>query len=306
MMFSVTILGSSAAFPTAHRFSTAQVLQTAGRFFLIDCGEGTQIQLRRFGISALRIHSIFISHLHGDHVFGLPGLISTMGMTGRTDTLHLYGPKELEGMLDSQLRFFNPPEFPLCFHVLTPNTSDAIYEDAHLTVCSFPLKHRIPTFGFRFQEKERPRNLKPGMKEFYQIPVRDLPDIKAGKDFITPEGKAIPNDYMTIPGIRSRSYAFCSDTVYTDTLIPYVKEVDVLYHEATYSQVRVDRAREMYHSTAEQAASIAKAAQVEKLVIGHFSAKYKDLDPLLQEAQAVFPNTVLAYDGLTLDIPAQR
>ena len=305
MLFSVTILGCSAALPTASRYSTAQLLQTAGRFFLVDCGEGTQIQLRRFGLSALRISHIFISHLHGDHVFGLPGLISTMNMNGRQDPLHLYGPGDLEPMVRQVLHYGNAPLFQLVFHVLPPS-HDVIYEDKRMQITSFPLKHRIPTWGFRFQEKERLRNMRPGVQAYYKIPIRQLPLIKAGEDFVCEDGTVIPNQRLTVPGIRPRSYAFCSDTMFSESIVPYIRDVDLLYHEATYAQAEEKRAAEVFHATSAQAARIAGMANARRLVIGHFSAKYKDLKQLLADATAVFPQTVLAYDGLTISLPTER
>lgn len=301
MKFSVTVLGCSAALPTFHRFSTAHLLQTDGRFFLIDCGEGTQIQLRRFGLSAMRIHGIFISHLHGDHTFGLPGLLSSMSMNGRTEPLHIFAPAALENVLHHIFTYFCAPDFELVFHAL-PAAPQEIYEDKTLTVRCFPLKHRIPTWGFRFQEKERPRNILPEMIDFYKIPVKAIPGIKAGEDFVSPEGTVVPNRRLTVPGIPARSYAFCSDTMRSEELVPYVSGVNLLYHEATYASTEKTRAAEVYHSTAADAAETALAAGAGQLLIGHFSAKYKQLDALLQEARAIFPATVLAEDGLTISL----
>ncbi|MBQ5996532.1 MAG: ribonuclease Z [Bacteroidales bacterium] len=301
MTFSVTVLGCSAAIPVIQRFSTAHLLQTDGRFFLIDCGEGTQIQLRRYGLSAMRIQCVFISHMHGDHTFGLPGLLSTMGMNGRTEPLHLFGPAPLEGYLQQVYAFFNPPEFEVIFHAL-PDQPQQIFEDKQLTVSCFPLKHRIKTWGFRFEEKERLRNIRPDMIAYYRIPVRDIPGIKAGNDFVTEDGEIIPNRKLTVPGIPARSYAFCSDTVYNEDMLPYIDGVDLLYHEATYAADQAARAAEVFHCTTVCAARIAVKAHARQLMIGHYSAKYKELEPLLQEARTVFPDTILATDGLTVKL----
>ena len=297
MIFSVTILGSGAAVPTSQRYPTAQVIQADERFYLIDCAEGTQMQLRRFKIKLQQIRAIFISHLHGDHVFGLPGFLSSLSMLERTEQLDIFGPPHMEEWLLGQFKYFTSLDFPLCFHTLTAKEPELIYEDKRMTVTCFPLRHRIPTWGFMFREKQKLLNIRKDMIDFYRIPLRDIPGIKAGADFHTEEGKSIPNAQLTHPPVIPRSYAYCSDTVYMEDLSRMVRDVDLLYHEATYGNDEKSRSKETFHSTAEDAARVALAANAGKLVIGHFSSRYKDITPLVNEARSIFPNTVAAEDG---------
>jgi ribonuclease Z len=257
MTFSVTVLGSSSAAPAHNRNLSAHLLNANERFFLIDCGEGTQFQLRKFHLSFQRIRHIFISHLHGDHYFGLIGLLNTMHLHGRTEELHLHAPALLEEILAIQLdAACTVLQFPVIFHPLRHDGFNLVYEAERLTVHSFPLKHSIPTCGFVFREKNPPRKVK-----------------------------------------GARSYAWCSDTAYDESIIPYIQEVGILYHEATFMQDKAAIAADKLHSTAMEAATIALKARVEKLVIGHFSARYEDLEPLLAEARTIFPETVIAEEG---------
>ena len=302
MTFSVTILGSAAAVPTSQRCPTAQVLQIDEHCFLIDCAEGTQIQLRRYKIRFQQLRAVFISHLHGDHVFGLFGLLSTLSMVERTEPLDLFGPPLLKEWLTGQLKYFTPLGFPLHFHTMTSKTPEVIYEDKRMTVTCFPLKHRIPAWGYLFREKEKLLNIRKDMINFYQIPLRDIPAIKTGANYFTEEGKLVPNAQLTHPPVKPRSYAYCSDTVYLDSLPQIVKDVDLLYHEATYGNVDKPRSKKTFHSTAEDAAHIALAANVGKLLIGHFSARYKDITPLLDEARSIFVNTDAVEDGMVFEI----
>lgn len=306
MSFSVTILGSGAALPTSHRFPSAHALRVEDDMFLIDCAEGTQVQLRRFKIKIQQIRSIFISHMHGDHVFGLPGLLSSLSLLERTEPLNLYGPPLLEDWLVAQWKYFTPLGFPLHFHAAPAKEPAMIYEDRHLTVTSFPLKHRIPAWGYLFREKERPLNICREAIDFYHIPLRDIPSIKAGADYRTDEGSLVPNRRLTCPAPAPRSYAYCSDTVYLENLPAVVQGVNLLYHEATYARDGMARAKETFHSTAEDAAKIAKAAGADKLVIGHFSSRYRDIDILLQEARNIFENTEAAEDGKIFEIKRNR
>jgi ribonuclease Z len=302
MTFSITILGSGAATPTSQRYPTAQALQIDERIFMIDCAEGAQMQLRRYKIKIQQIRAIFISHLHGDHVFGLPGLLSSLSMLDRTEPLDLFGPPYMEDWLLGQLKYFTPLGFPLIFHTLTNKEAEVIFEDKRMTVTCFPLNHRIPTWGYLFREKAKLLNIRKDMIDFYQIPLRDIPTIKAGADFLTDEGAVIPNERITLPPQKPASYAYCADTMYMEHLPQIIKDVDLLFHEATYGNEGRSRAKETFHSTAEEAAGIALAANAGKLVIGHFSSRYKDVTPLLEEAKSVFPNTDAAEDGVRFEV----
>ncbi len=307
MTFLLTILGSSSALPTSDRFPTAQVLNVQERFFLIDCGEGTQMQLRKMKIRLGRLNHVFISHLHGDHVFGLFGLLSSLGLMGREQDLHIYGPPMLEEVVLQQFHLFDIHlPYAVVFHPLDCDKSRVIYEDKVMTVRHFPLRHRIPTCGYLFREKERLHNFRPEVIERFQIPIYKRNGIKQGEDFVTQEGEVIPNDQLTVPGPPPRSYAFCSDTGYERNIIPFIRQVDLLYHEATFTNKDVQLAVETEHSTARQAALIAREAGVKKLIIGHFSARYKDLEILLEEAREIFPETELAGDGKRFVVPLCR
>jgi ribonuclease Z len=298
MSFTVTILGSSSALPTSNRNLTAHVLNVDERFFLIDCGEGTQLQLRKFKAKLGRLNHIFISHLHGDHVFGLPGLISTFNLLGRTQPLHIYAHPDLEKILQQFLgHFFVKFEFEIIYHPLNAWRFEQIYEDSKITVSSFPLKHRVPTCGFIFREKEKLKNIQKDAIAYYQIPVCEILHIKKGDDFITNEGLVIPNEKLTHEGHPAKSYAFCSDTAYLENIIPYITNVNLLYHEATYAENDSARANETLHSTSADAALIALKANAKKLIIGHFSARYKDILPLLEQARKIFPDTEAAEEG---------
>ena len=302
MSFSITILGSGAAAPTSQRYPTAQALQAGKKIFLIDCAEGTQMQLRRYRLTIQQIRAIFITHLHGDHVFGLPGLLSSLSMLDRKEPLDLFVPPYLEEWLTAHLKHFTPLGFPLHFHALTAEEPEIIYEDKRISVTCFPLKHRIPTWGFLFREKEKLLNIRKDMIDFYQIPTRHIPAIKASADFITEDGKTIPNAHLTHPPVKPRSYACCTDTVYMEELAQFVKDVDLLYHEATYGKDEKSRAKDTFHSTAEDAARVALAANAGKLVIGHFSSRYRDVTPLVNEAGSIFPNTEAAEDGMKFEV----
>jgi len=307
LTFSLFILGSSSALPTSNRFPTAHVLNIQERFFLIDCGEGAQMQMRRMHFKLGRLNHIFISHLHGDHVFGLFGLLSSLGLMGREQDLHLYGPSQLESVILQHIKMFDIHlPYKVIFYPLECGKSNVIFEDKVVTVRHFPLSHRIPTCGYLFREKERIRNFKPGVIEKYRIPIIKRKGIQLGDDFVTENGETVSNEQLTLPGPLPRSYAFCSDTQYDRSIIPFVKGVDLLYHEATFSNADVNRACETKHSTARQAALIAREASVKKLVIGHFSARYKALNLLLEEAREIFPATFLAEDGERFDVPLVR
>ena len=303
MLFRVTILGSSSALPTSERFPTAHLLNVNERFFLIDCGEGTQMQLRKYRIRLGKIHHIFISHLHGDHIFGIFGLISSFSLLGRKEPLHVFGPEGLEEMILGHLKFFqNDLGFEIYFHRIQCRRPALIYEDKNISVLSLPMVHRIPTCGFLFKEQARERNiLKEKINEF-KIPVKDIVKIKQGADFILPDGSIIPNAVLTQAPQAPRSYAYCSDTRMNKELIPFLKAVNLLYHEATFAQEDASLAHETFHSTAQQAAEMAVEAKAGKLIIGHFSSRYKDLSVLETEAREIFPDTTAVNDGDRFEI----
>jgi len=301
--FSLTILGSSSALPTTTRFPTSQVVNLNEKLFLIDCGEGTQIQLRKFGIKTGKINHIFISHLHGDHIFGLPGLISTMALGGKKGELHIYSHSELKIMMDQLMKFMNDfDDFKVVYHPLSFRGRAVIYEDSKMEVESFPLKHRIPCCGFIFREKQHELHLRGDKINYLNIPIKERVAIKNGADFHTPEGKIIPNNELTFPPDPPRSYAFCTDTVCLKQIIPIIENVDLLYHEATFADNLSDLALKTYHTTSTQAAQLALEAKVKKLIIGHFSSRYKRVKTLVDEARVVFPNTFPANDGNRFEI----
>lgn len=308
MPFQLTILGSSSALPTANRYPTAQALNVLGRFFLIDCGEGTQTQMRKYKIGFSRVNHIFITHIHGDHIFGLIGLISTFVLLGRKHDLHIYSHSDLQKYTAAQLSFLYPGEVPfrIVFHPLNFNREDLIFEDKKVKVYSFPLSHRIPTCGFRFEEKPALPNLRPDKLREYDIPIRDRQRIKEGGDFITPDGQVIPHTELTINPYKPRSFAFCSDTRYEESYIASVKDVDLLYHEATFAEDNQELARLTYHSTGKDAATVASRAGAGKLLIGHFSARYKDHSPILEEALRIFPQTTAIMEGDVFNVEKKK
>ncbi len=299
MSFNLTILGTSSALPTSSRYPTAQVLNVLGRFFLIDCGEGTQTQMRKYKIGFSRINHIFITHLHGDHIFGIIGLLSTMELLGRTNDLHFYAHSEIQKFLSGQLQFLfaDGLSFKLVYHPLNFKKEQKIFEDDRVVVYSFPLSHRIPTCGFRFEEKPTLPNLLSSKINEYQIPICERQRIKEGGDFVTRDGRIIPHAELTIRKYKSRSFAFCSDTQFDESYIESVRNVDLLYHEATFAEDNRELAQGTGHSTGKEAATVALKAEVGRLIIGHFSARYKDIQPILSEAQAIFPETVAANEG---------
>lgn len=299
MSFSITILGSSSAVPTSERFPSAHVINVHERFFLVDCGEGTQIQLRRNRIGFGKINHILISHVHGDHTFGLFGLISSYSLLGRRSDLHIYANPLLESILKDHRKYFYeyPLPFRIIFHPLGSKKPGLIYEDNKLEIHSFPLKHRISSCGFLFREKAPLLNLRKEMINFHNVPVREMAGIKAGNDYINENSEVVPNKILTLPPLKSRSLAYCTDTRYTRSILPWINNVDILYHEATYLHNMLDRARETGHTTAKQAGQIAREANAGKLIIGHFSARYKTTDLLLEEARKEFPETYAANEG---------
>ena len=296
--FSVTILGSSSAQPTTNRFPTSQVVSLNEKLYLIDCGEGAQIQLRRFKIKTGKINHIFISHLHGDHIFGLPGLISTLALGGKKGELHIYAHSELKIMMEHLMKFMNEfVDFKVVYHPLNFKKRSIIHEDSKLTIESFPLKHRIPCCGFLFTEKQHELHLRGDVIDELKISIAGRVAIKGGADYQLTNGQVIPNKKLTFPPDPIRSYAFCTDTVCRKQIIPIIQNVDLLYHEATFADDLSELALKTYHTTARQAAVLASESNVKKLIIGHFSSRYKNVDPLVEEARVIFPNTFPANDG---------
>lgn len=299
--FEVNILGCGSALPTTKHYLSSQVINLRDKLFMIDCGEGTQLQFRRMKLNFNRLHAIFLSHLHGDHCFGLPGFISTLGLLGRTSDLHIYAQVDAEKIFRPMLDYFcKELSYRVIFHSFDPYKHQLIYEDKTVQVYTIPLKHRVPTAGFLFAEKPKNPHILRDVCDFYQVPVYRLNDIKAGADFVTPDGEVIPNERLTRPAESPKRYAYCSDTAYHEPIIPIIEGIDLLYHEATFIESDLARAKETFHSSARQAALIARQAQVKRLVIGHFSARYPNEDILLQEAKAVFPQSFLASEGMNL------
>jgi ribonuclease Z len=294
----LTVLGTSSALPTSERFPSAHVLNAHERLFLIDCGEGTQMQLRKNRIRFGKINHIFISHLHGDHVFGLYGLLSTFSLLGRKDPLHLYAPENYNNILQSHLNDFDIHlSFEIDFTPLSGKKPVQILDDKYLTVTSFPLQHRVPAFGFLFREKLAERNIIKERIEEYNIPTVRIAAIKKGADFVTQDGTVIKNEELTLPPSEPLSYAYCSDTRYFKRLASFVKGVNLLYHEATFDKSKDDLAMTTGHSTTLDAARTALNAGAGRLLIGHFSGRYRDISFLVDEARTIFPNTYAAIDG---------
>lgn len=301
--FNLNILGCGSALPTTRHLATSQIVDLRDKLYMIDCGEGTQVQMRRMRIKFSRLNHIFISHLHGDHCFGLPGLISTLGMLGRTGELVIHAPKEIENYMRPVLdTFCKGMPYEVRFNHVDTHSHSLIMEDRSLSVYSIPLKHRIPTCGFLFAEKPKEAHIIREMTDFYQVPIRCMKDIKQGKDYITPEGEVIPCSLLTRPATPPKRYAYCSDTAYSPSIIPIIEGVDLLYHEATFVDADKTRAKETFHSTARQAADIARKAGVKRLVIGHYSARYEDLTELHREAKDIYPGTILGEEGMVLPI----
>ncbi|SDL51066.1 ribonuclease Z [Segatella bryantii] len=301
--FKIHILGCGSALPTLHHNASSQIVEIREKLFMIDCGEGTQMQLRKSKIRFTKISAVFISHLHGDHCFGLIGMISTFGMLGRTATLHVYAPADFGPILQQQIDFFcTGLEFKVEFHPVDTSKSQVIYEDRSLTIETIPLEHRIACCGFIFREKPLKPHIRRDMLDFLQIPVSQINNIKAGADWTTESGQVIPNSRLVIPADPARSYAYCSDTRYIPTLHQLLCGVDTIYHESTYASDYEDRARLYYHSTSKQAASVARDAGAKQLLLGHYSARYIDESKILAEAKAIFPNSKLTDEGKIFDV----
>jgi ribonuclease Z len=299
----INILGCHSATPLQNAHTTSQVLEIKDHLFLIDCGEGTQIQLRNQKIKFSRIKHIFISHLHGDHFYGLVGLISTFRLLGRTADLHVYGPKGIKEVITLQLKLAHSwTNYPLFFHELEMQESELIFEDDTLTVYTIPLDHRVYTNGFLFREKAGLRRLDKEKIKQYPIQKVDFQNLKLGKDLVLEDGRLLKNESITLAPNPPKSYAFCSDTAYNESIIPQIYGVDMLYHEATFLDSHENLAEKTKHSTARQAATIAHMAKVKRLVLGHFSSRYPDKTAFLDQASPVFESVALAADGKIFEL----
>ena len=300
-MLALTILGNNSAIPAFDRNPTAQVLQTLDESYLIDCGEGTQMQMSKFKIRRSKINRIFISHLHGDHYFGLIGLLTSMSLLNRTQNLHIHAPAALEEIINLQLKVADTHlSYPVHFHAL--EKEGLIADDNKITVHCFSLQHRIECWGFIFYQKKNPRKINAERARIYEIPAAFYEQLQQGTDYVNKKGTIIPNEEVTFAAAKPKSYAYCADTIYDEGLVEKIKEIDLLYHETTYLKDLDERAAARFHSTTVQAAAIAKKAGVKKLLIGHFSSRYETLDEFLKETTEVFENTELALEGVCYKI----
>jgi ribonuclease Z len=302
MQFELQLLGTNAAFPTLERFPSAQVLSVGNRAYLVDCGEGTIIRIQQFKVAMRRVGQIFISHLHGDHCFGLAGVISSLALGGRKTPMQVFGPAGLKEMIAVQLKITDSHS-PFSLEFIEVNTMQhrLIFQDENVEVFSLPLLHRIPCVGYFFRERERPRNMRVDKIQEYQLDVQQILAAKAGQDLILADGQTVANLEITQAPQAPRSYAYCSDTAFLATLPELIQEVDILYHESTFLQADAQRAEETGHSTTVQAATIASVAKAKRLVLGHFSVRYSNMNAFLEEASAIFPNTIMGYDGLIIE-----
>lgn len=301
--FEVSILGCGSALPTLKHYPSSQVVNVREKLFMVDCGEGTQLQLRKSRLRFNKLQAIFISHLHGDHCFGLIGLLSTFSLLGRTSDLHIYAHKDLENILDNLLGYFcKGMSYKVVFHKVDTTQFAPVYEDRSVTIYSVPLRHRVPCCGYLFVEKPTLPHIKRDMIDFYGIPTYAINNIKAGSDWTMDDGRCIPNSVLTYPAEVPRKYAYCSDTLYFPEITSFIQGVDLLYHEATYASEYEAQAVQRFHSTARQAAMVARDSGAHKLMIGHYSARYDDETPLLVEAKSVFPNTILSNELMTVTV----
>ncbi len=301
--FEVTVLGCGSALPTVKHNGSGLVVNIREKYFLVDCAEGTQVELRRNHIHLNRLFNVFITHLHGDHCFGLMGLISTLGLLGRTAPLHVYGPQDIETLFQPLIDYHcNGMTYEVVFHPIDTHQNVCIYEDKSLQVFSIPLKHRIRCCGYYFKEKELSRHILKEAIEKYDIPISQINNVKAGLDYVMPNGQIIKNEVLTTPPSPARSFAYCSDTVFRPEIAEMMKGVDLLYHEATFAESEKLLCSKVYHSTAKQAAEIARLAGAKQLMLGHYSSRYNDETILQKEAAEVFENTILAKEGLVVTV----
>lgn len=298
----VTILGNNSALPAFGRHPTAQAVHVWGEVLLIDCGESTQIQMQRFGVKWRHLNHIFISHMHGDHYFGLPGLINSMSLLGRAAPLHVYGPKELLPIIDAiQSVAETVLTYEFHYHVL-PEGDAVLVDNEYYTVKCFPVEHRIQCHGFLITSKTRGRKIVPEKCREYEIPRYYYDKLKQGEDYEKTDGTIVKNEWVTTEGPPPKSYAYCADTLFTDSFVKYIKGADTVYHECTYMEKDADKAAARYHSTAKQAAQVAKMAEANKLLLGHYSSKYRDIEPFAEEAKEIFPNVYASMEGMTYDV----
>ena len=301
--FTVTVLGNGSAVPTSFQKPSSQLVTYGSKRFMVDCGEGTQMQMITYKTGHRHIDHIFISHLHGDHFFGLIGFLNTLHLYGRKQPLHIYAVKELEKVIELQLEVSNSKlSYPLLFHFLGAGFRETLYEDKNIEVFHFPLNHRITTYGFIFREKQGERKLNKSFVERFHPSIEQMHAVKSGHDFITKAGETIANKEITIDPAPPRSYAYCSDTAYFEEAIPFIKNVNLLYHEATFDNSQQLLAKEKFHSTASQAAMIAVKANAGKLLLGHYSARFKERNHLLEEAREIFPDTNLSVEGESYEV----
>jgi len=298
----VTILGNNSALQAFGRHPTAQAVSVFNELLLIDCGEGTQGQLQRYGIKWRNLHHIFISHMHGDHYFGLPGIINSMSLLGRSAPLHLFAPAALQPIIEAILNVADTTlSYPLLFHPL-PEGAAVLVDEPLFTVTCFPVMHRIHCHGFLIEKKSRGRKILPDKCADYCIPHEAFESLKEGADYHRPDGTLIKNEWVTDESPKPKRYAYCADTIYTESILEWISGVDLLYHESTYLEEDREKAALRYHTTALQAAQIAQLARVGQLLLGHFSSKYKDLEPFRVEASAFFPNVMISVEGNTYDV----
>ena len=296
-MLAVTILGNNSAVPAYSRHPTSQVVQTSEHMFLVDCGEGTQMQMNLLKVRRSKINHIFISHLHGDHYFGLIGLLNTFALNNRVAELHLYAPADLEAIIHLQLNAASSKlPYPFYFHDLEGD--GILFEDNKIEVSSFKVKHRIPCWGFIFREKKNPRKIHLQKVRKNKVPSAFFEQLHQGEDYVTPDNRIIPNKELTVATTPAKSYAFCADTTYYEEICPKIKGVDMIYHETTYLHNLEEKANSRFHSTSKQAATIARKAEVKRLIIGHFSSMYEDVENFKTEACEIFENTELAIEGV--------
>lgn len=301
--FEINIIGCGAALPTPKHIGSTQVVNIREKLFMLDCAEGAQVALRKMRLSFANIQAVFLTHMHGDHTFGLLGMLSTLGLLGRQKELHIYGPAPLQEVFLPQIDYFCAESpFKIILHEIDPRQQQVIYEDRSATVTTLPLTHRIGCCGYLLEEKPTLPHIKRDMIDFYGIPVSQIANIKNGADWTLDDGTIVPNHLLTSPAQQPRSYAYCTDTKYKPSLASMIENVTCLYHEATFTNEHKLLAKSTYHSTAEQAAAIAMSAHANRLLLGHFSSRYNDENVLLKEAEAIFPNVALTYEGMKINL----